>query len=321
MLRNVFVLIFVCWMIGYTPFAQAASYAVVDEETGRLLVGERAHEPLPIASLTKIWTALLVIEEANLGDVVTISKETTLQEGSSIYLKEGQEITVEALLYGLMLRSGNDAAFALAEHVGGSVEGFVKMMNDRAELAGLMHTHFMNPSGLHHEQHYASSYDMAKMMQIALQNATFRKIASTRYFGGDVTWENKHKLLHEQVGAIAGKTGYTKVAGRTLATYFERGDKHFVVVTLSEPNDWLMHKKLADFIEAQYAMQTIVSKGTYRFPFANVTVSKPFKLLVTIEEQRQLKHLLQISRTTNNAVWHIQLQGETIFSNRVQQNR
>ncbi len=295
----------------------ASSYAVVDAQTGRLLEGQAEDARLPIASLTKMWTALIAIENGRLDDMVTVSKRAAYSEGSSIYLEEGQEVKLEHLLYGLMLRSGNDAATAIAEHIGGSVDGFVKLMNDKAELYGLSSTMFTNPSGLHHEEHLSSAEDTAKMLQIAMQNETFRKISTTVLYKGENVWQNKHKLLSQGIGAIAGKTGYTKVAGRTLATYFERGDKEFVVVTINESNDWLFHKELADRIEAQYESYELVPAGEYLIPNAKVTVKKPISLLLTKEEREDIHHTLIARRDYERAIWQVSLGKEVIFSQAV----
>ena len=296
----------------------ASSYAVVDAETGRVLMGEAENTRHPIASLTKMWTALVAIEEGNLNDTVTISKKAVYSEGSSIYLQEGDQYKLEELLYGLMLRSGNDAATAIAEHVGGSVEGFVKLMNDKAVLYGLNGTTFANPSGLHHETHLATAADTARMLQIAMKNETFRKIASTVVYNGSRTvWHNKHKLLADNVGAIAGKTGYTKVAGRTLATYFERDEKAFAVVTINESNDWEMHKLMADTIDQLYKNYTLVETGEYLIPNATIKIEKPITLLLTEQERENIEHMLVARRDYKRAIWHVKLDDDILYSRAV----
>ncbi|WP_332649318.1 D-alanyl-D-alanine carboxypeptidase family protein [Lysinibacillus sp. 54212] len=304
-------------MVFILPVSASAnsSYVAIDATTGRVLMGEEIHMRLPIASLTKMWTALIAIEESDLDDVVTISKRATLSEGSSIYLEEGESVTVETLLYGLLLRSGNDAAFALAEHVGGSEEGFVKLMNDKARIYGLINTSFTNPSGLHNENHLSSAYDTARMLQIAMKNPTFRKIASTIiYKGKTTTWQNKHKLLSQKVGALAGKTGYTKVAGRTLATYFERDEKKFVVVTINASNDWQLHKSIADTIDDNYKVEEIAKKGSYEVPHAKLKLAQPIRILLSEKEEEELQHVLQLTRSKRQAVWHIMLDNRVIYS-------
>ncbi|MGM9943991.1 MAG: D-alanyl-D-alanine carboxypeptidase family protein [Lysinibacillus sp.] len=296
----------------------ASSYAVVDAETGRVLMGEAEDARHPIASLTKIWTALIAIEEGNLNDTVTISKKAVYSEGSSIYLQEGDQYKLEELLYGLMLRSGNDAATAIAEHVGGSVEGFVKLMNDKAVLHGLNGTTFANPSGLHHETHLATATDTARMLQIAMKNETFRKIASTVVYNGSRTiWHNKHKLLADNVGAIAGKTGYTKVAGRTLATYFERDEKAFVVVTINESNDWEMHTLMADTVDQLYKNYTLVETGKYLIPNATIKIEKPITLLLTEQERENIEHMLVARRDYKRAIWNVTLDDDILYSRAV----
>jgi len=296
----------------------ASSYAVVDAETGRVLMGEAENTRHPIASLTKMWTALVAIEEGNLNDTVTISKKAVYSEGSSIYLQEGDQYKLEELLYGLMLRSGNDAATAIAEHVGGSVEGFVKLMNDKAVLYGLNGTTFTNPSGLHHETHLATAADTARMLQIAMKNETFRKIASTVVYNGSRTvWHNKHKLLADNVGAIAGKTGYTKVAGRTLATYFERDEKAFAVVTINESNDWEMHKLMADTVNQLYKNYTLVDAGEYLIPNATIKIEKPITLLLTEQERENIEHMLVARRDYKRAIWQVTLDDDILYSRAV----
>ncbi|MBB5147721.1 D-alanyl-D-alanine carboxypeptidase family protein [Ureibacillus thermosphaericus] len=301
-----------------------ASYVVIDADTGRTLIGNNEHARMPIASLTKIWTALIAIENSNLDDEVVISREATMSEGSSIYLEPGEVVTVETLLYGLMLRSGNDAAYALAEHAGGSVEGFVDLMNEKALYYRLNQTYFTNPSGLHHDLHLSSAYDTAQMLRIALENEDFLKIASTIQYKSNTkngtTWLNKHRLLRENVGAVAGKTGYTKVAGRTLATYFEKENERIIVVTLNEANDWQVHKQLANQVFEEYDVKTIVKKGKYKAN-DNITVQlkEPIKLLISEEEEDQLQNVLHLSRNQDVkfGIWHVFLNNESIYSTKV----
>lgn len=304
--------------------AVKASYVVIDADTGRTLIGNNEHARMPIASLTKIWTALVAIENSNLDDEVVISREAAMSEGSSIYLEPGEAVTVETLLYGLMLRSGNDAAYALAEHAGGSVQGFVDLMNEKAMLYRLNNTYFTNPSGLHHDLHLSSAYDTAQMLRIALENKDFYKIASTIQYKSNMkngtTWLNKHRLLRENVGAVAGKTGYTKVAGRTLATYFERDDERIIVVTLNEANDWQVHKQLANHVFEEYDVKTVVKKGKYKATNdITVELKQPIRLLVSEEEEDQLKNVLHLSRNKDSkyGIWHVFLNNESIYSTRV----
>lgn len=294
------------------------AYAVVDGDNGRFLFGQNESMQLPIASLTKVWTALVVIENSELDEIVHISKEASLAEGSLLYLKEGDEWTIEQLLYGLMLRSGNDAAWALAEHVGGSVEGFVKLMNEKAALYDLTSTRFMNPSGLPHEEHLSSAYDMGKMMMLAMRNETFKRIASTVVYADEIVhWTNKHRLLGSN-GAFAGKTGYTKAAGRTLVTDFVMDDKHFIVVTLNASNDWAVHRYLAAEVAREYAYVPLVKPQEYRMGLELVRVEKEMGMLLRPDEMDQLKYFLQIWPDRSRSVLHVYLNEERVLSQSVQ---
>ncbi|MBD8031946.1 MULTISPECIES: D-alanyl-D-alanine carboxypeptidase family protein [Solibacillus] len=299
------VMLFVFFSSTMQIEAAGNSYVVIDAENGRTLMGVNEHARLPIASLTKIWTALIVLENSELSDEVVISKEAAMVEGSSIYLLENETYTIDYLLHGLMMQSGNDAATALAEHVGGSVEGFVKLMNEKAQLYRLHETTFTNPTGLHNEAHLSSAYDTAKMLQIAMMNPQFKKIASTQNFSDGRQWKNKHRLMHEKIGAISGKTGYTKVAGRTLATFFERKQKSFVIVTINEGNDWNVHRNLADFIDKNFDRETIVKKGEYKANGLSIELDEPLQMLLHKKEKPNFQHIVKISRLkdSNRGVW------------------
>jgi len=329
-------------ILPQTSFARGGSgYAVLDGETGRVLIGSNSDERLPIASLTKIWTALVAIENSELQDEVVISPKAAMAEGSSIYLQAGETVTVETLLYGLMLRSGNDAATALAEHVGGSVEGFVKLMNERAVIAGLTNTVFMNPSGLHHEEHLSSARDTAEMLRTALQNKTFEKIASTVLYRANtingMLWENKHRLLREGSGmaadiddeteqpvsslksatgtAYAGKTGFTKVAGRTLATAFQKDGQTCIVVTLNASDDWNVHRSLSNKVWQDYDLETVVKKGKYNVnKKLAIRLEEPVRLQLNKEEKEQVRQVLHVSRKRKEAVLSIFIGEERIYA-------
>ncbi|MCL1698128.1 MULTISPECIES: serine hydrolase [unclassified Lysinibacillus] len=329
-------------MLPQTSLARGGSgYAVLDGDTGRVLFESNSDARLPIASLTKIWTALVAIENSNLQDEVVISPRAATAEGSSIYLQAGEKVTVETLLYGLMLRSGNDAATALAEHAGGSVEGFVKLMNERAVVAGLTNTVFMNPSGLHHDEHLSSARDTAEMLRIALQNKTFKKIASTVLFRANtengMLWENKHRLLREGSGvaieigeetqqpvnalksakgsAFAGKTGFTKVAGRTLATAFQKDGQTCIVVTLNESDDWNVHRGLANKVWQDYSLETVVKKGKYKVnKNLSIRLEEPIHLQLNKDEKESVRQVLHVSRKRKEGVLSIFLGEERIYA-------
>lgn len=237
----------VCVIISATPCAAAENSAVLlmEASSGFLLYSQNENIRLPMASLTKIMTAYTVIQNADLNQTVTVGKESVGIEGSSMYLTLGQQLTVEQLLYGLMLASGNDAASALAVHVGGSIEGFADLMNEQAAQLGLRNSHFVNPSGLDEEDHYTTALDLAKLTAVALENEQFARIVSTsQYKIGNTVLTNHNRLLRELNGCIGVKTGYTKACGRCLVSAVERDGVRLICVTLNCSDDWNVHKTL-----------------------------------------------------------------------------
>jgi D-alanyl-D-alanine carboxypeptidase len=246
----------------------AEAAALIDVASGRILVSVNGDKQMRIASLTKIMTAIVAIEHGKLSDLVAVSSSAAGKEGSSIYLRAGQEMSLEHLLYGLMLRSGNDAAAAIAEHVGGSIEGFVYLMNEKAKSLGLTGTQFKNPHGLDEEGHYSTANDVAKMTAYALKNPVFREIVKTKSKRvpnpdgeWDYTWYNKNRMLSLYEGADGVKTGYTKLAKRCLVSSATRGGQQLAAVTLNDPDDWADHTKLLNYGFSNYPLVPLVSKG------------------------------------------------------------
>lgn len=236
------------------PSTHAESAALIDVTSGRILFSKEGDKQMRIASLTKIMTAIVAIENGKLDDKVKVSAAAFGKEGSSIYLKLGEEMSLENMLYGLMLRSGNDAATAIAEHVGGSEEGFVLMMNQKAEEIGLRGTHFMNPHGLDADGHYSTANDMARLTAYALQNPIFKRIVATEQKSApnpneswDYSWHNKNKMLRLYEGADGVKTGYTKKAFRCLVSSATRNGQQLAAVTLNDGDDWNDHARMLDF--------------------------------------------------------------------------
>ncbi|MGM8214013.1 D-alanyl-D-alanine carboxypeptidase family protein [Bacillaceae bacterium W0354] len=255
-MRSVFVLILCSLLITSsiyvnsetTPHVSASSAIVMDMNTKEVLFEKNAHEKRNIASITKIMTAIVALEHGNLEDQVIISYDASRKIGSSIYTREGQKYSLKDLLYGLMLRSGNDAAAAIAEHIAGSEKGFAFLMNEKARWIGMENSSFQNPHGLDEDGHYSTAYDMALLTTYAMKsNEDFRKIFGTKkYLSENVNyyWFNKNKLLMTNDYCIGGKTGYTKSAGRTLVTTAELDGKEIVVVTLNAHSDWNDHRNL-----------------------------------------------------------------------------
>lgn len=245
------------------PSLSASSAILVDAETGRVLYGKGVKEERAIASITKLMTALVAVNSVpDLTREVTVKREYTLAEGSSMYLKVGEKLTLEALLYGLLLVSGNDAALAIADFCAGDVETFVGWMNDCADELGMNNTQFANPNGLPNDAHYSTAADMAKLARVVMENETLSKIVATKSISmGNRSLSNHNKLLWQYEGCIGMKTGYTDKAGRTLVSCAEREGQRLIVVTLNAPNDWKDHAALFDYGFANYPRQMLALSG------------------------------------------------------------
>ena len=256
----------------------AKSMCVLEKNSGRVVASKNMEECLPMASTTKIVTALTVIQNCNnLDELIKVDNSAIGVEGSSIYLRTDEQISIRDLLYGLMLRSGNDSAVALACHTGGSVEEFAKMMNDTAKKAGANNSNFVTPHGLDHKNHYTTAYDLAKITAYALNNPIFKEIVSCKQHTVEATnksdkryMSNKNKLLNTLNGCIGVKTGYTKRAGRCLVSATERDNETYVCVVLNcgpmfeesarllnTANDYYKNTKIIDkiFFALQYIMK------------------------------------------------------------------
>ncbi|MCI6039645.1 MAG: D-alanyl-D-alanine carboxypeptidase [Clostridiales bacterium] len=246
----------------------ARAAVLIERNTGMVLLRHNENEPLPMASTTKVMTALLALEKGNLDDVVTVGRNAYGVPGTSIYLNLGEHITLRDLLYGLLLASGNDAAVAIAEHIGGSVEAFCAMMTERAAELGCENTVFVNPNGLPAEGHHTTAYDLALIAREAMKHETFREIVSTRR--ASIPWEgrsydrilnNKNRLLTDYEGATGIKTGYTRAAGRCLV-FGARRDGLEVIGVVLNCGDWFNEAaRLMDLGFERYEGFTALSEG------------------------------------------------------------
>ncbi len=235
---------------------------VLDAVSGRVLYEKNADEQSLIASTTKIMTALVVCEQCNVLDRMRIPKDAVGIEGSSMYLKEGEVLTLQELLYGLMLSSGNDAAVALAIYCGGTVEGFAEMMNDKARVLGMTGTHFENPNGLDSPGHYSTAKDLAILASYAMENPIFYTTGSAKNVTvGERYLRNHNKLLWRVPGADGVKTGYTKAAGRILVSSATREGRRLIAVTIDDPDDWKDHAALLEEGFARYSIRTVITAG------------------------------------------------------------
>ena len=237
----------------------AQSAILIDASTGQVLFESNANQRMPMASTTKIMTAVVAIESMELSTKIKIPKEAVGIEGSSIYLCEGEILTLEELLYALMLSSANDAAVAISIAVAGSVEQFAVLMNQTAQRLGLENTHFENPNGLDSAEHYTTAHDLAKLTAYALSIPKFCEIASTYKRSIPLNGQpnarllvNHNKLLRSYDGAIGVKTGFTKKSGRCLVSAARREDMTLIAVTLNAPDDWRDHKTMLDFGFSNY---------------------------------------------------------------------
>jgi D-alanyl-D-alanine carboxypeptidase (penicillin-binding protein 5/6) len=251
-----------------TPSARAA--ILMDVVSGRILYAKDEKEKLPMASTTKIVTAITAIESGNLQDIVTASMKAQNTGGSSIYLQAGERLSLEDLLYGLMLQSGNDAAVAIAEHVGGSVNGFARMMNEKAAEIGAFNSNFVNPHGLDTHNHYTTAEDLGRIAAYALRNDVFSKIVSTKqkripWWGRDYcrVLKNKNKLLWSVKGGDGVKTGYTRNAGRCLVSSATRDGWQLVAVVLNCGSMWEESTNLLEYGFSAYQPVTYYEKGQF----------------------------------------------------------
>ena len=245
----------------------ATSAILMDIDNNVILYEKNINEVRSVASISKIMTAILAIESGKMDDIVVIGDEIDKAYGSGIYIKKGEELTLRDLVYGLMLRSGNDAALSIANYVGGSVDNFVVMMNKKAKEIGMKNTEFNNPSGLDEDKgNYSTAYDMAKLASYAIKNDEFKKITGTKKYKlktnmNNYIWNNKNKMLTKYKYSTGGKTGYTEIAKRTLVSYASKDNTNLVVVTLNDGNDWNDHEYLFEYGFNNYKNYTLIKKG------------------------------------------------------------
>lgn len=269
-----------------------SSYCVMCINDGNILDSYNADKTQSVASISKVMTAIVAIENGNLKEKVIVDAGIYECEGSSLYLKENDVYTLEDLIYGLMLRSGNDAAYVIAKHVFGSVDVFVEKMNEKAKSLKMYSTIFNNPSGLDEKDggNISSSCDMAKLMQYAMQNEIFKKITATQtYKTKNNVWHNKNKFLKQYAYATGGKTGYTKKAGRTLITTSKQNDMEVVVVTLNKSDDFNFHTDMHTRMYELYDVVKIMKKGKYVFQNKTIYIQNDIYQTIFKNNKKQIK--------------------------------
>ena len=293
-------------VFGYSTSARSA--ILMDMDSLRVIYGKDVHYVQSVASISKIMTAIVAIENSDIDKEVVIGNEILKAYGSGIYIQIGERIKLKDLLYGLMLRSGNDAAIAISVAVAGDTDKFVKMMNDKAKDLGMKNTTLNNPSGLDEEKgNFSSAYDMALLMSYAMKNKVFREITGTKDYTVKTDknvykWHNKNKLLSTYKYITGGKTGFTKIAKRTLVTSASKDDVNLTVVTINDGNDWDDHKNLYEEAFREYKSYRILNKGEITIPLEDyyekdtLYLKNDFKYLLRESEKDILKLKYEISK-------------------------
>lgn len=280
--------------VSATPDVSAQSAILIEKNSGRILYSKSADLRLPIASTTKIMTALCALEYCDINMTVTISDTASGVEGSSMYLETGEKMTIKELLYGLMLSSGNDAAVAISE---ATECDFIQLMNETADKIGAKNTHFTNPNGLPDDEHYSTCSDMARITAYAMQNPDFCEIVCTKSYrieGEGKAYPrvlvNHNKLLNAYEGCIGVKTGFTKAAGRCLVSAAERDGMTLICVTLNAPNDWNDHRSMFDYGFSNYKYKAIVQKDT---PITEISIENADSGPVSVFPEKDLYYPLK----------------------------
>ena len=286
----------------------AASYIVMDASSNRIITGSNYNDKRLIASISKIMTCIIALENGNINQEIEVSNDVLKAYGSAIYIEVGENLKLVDLLYGLMLRSGNDAAIEIAINVSDSIENFVNLKNKKAKELNMNNTIFINPSGLEEQDgngNKSTSYDMALLMSYALKNKTFKDIISTKEYQVKTNyksyqWYNKNKLLNDYKYCIGGKTGYTKKAKRTLVTAATKDNKTLIVVTLNDPNDFANHKTLYKKYFDKYNLVKVLDKSTFNLKDDNykgkLYIKDNFEVLVTDNEEKYINITYNIDK-------------------------
>lgn len=253
----------------YASTSSASSYILMDASTGRVLQGKNINTQMLIASITKIMTCIIALENTDIDSIVKVDDSILKAYGSGIYIQIGEEISMKDLLYGLMLRSGNDAAIMIANYISGSEKEFIKLMNNKAKEIGMKNTIFNNSSGLDENGgNYSTSYDMALLTKYAMKNEMYQTIVGTKSYQVKTnyktySWTNKNKLLKYDY-ITGGKTGYTEKAKRTLVSTAKVNDMDLIVVTLKDSDDWNTHLDLYDYAKNNYNSYKVLSKSKFK---------------------------------------------------------
>lgn len=296
-----------------------ASSIVMDIDSKRVLYQNNIHEKKLIASTTKIMTAIIVIENnKDLNQKVTIGDEILTMYGTNIYIEPHEKITIKDLLYGLLLRSGNDAAIALATYTAKTEENFVKLMNEKAKEIGMKNTIFQNSHGLDdNTKNYSTAYDMALLSSYAYQNEIYKEISKTKKYSTTTKnksylWYNRNKLLLNYEYCTGGKNGYTPDAGRTLVTTASTNNMNLTIVTLNDPNEYDTHASLYNEIFDKYKNYTIVDKNNFyidkNFYDGKAYINQSFNYPLTKKEIEEITTRVYITNKTEKEIGEVRIE-------------
>ena len=312
------------FFIPISSYAYSRSTVVMDIDSGRVLYSKNASERRLIASTTKMMTAIIVLENCNIDKEVTVGDEVLSMYGTNIYIKPGEVLKIKDLLYGLMLRSGNDAAITLAVHTLGE-DIFIQRMNDKAKKLGMNHTVFENPHGLDDDsKNYSTAYDMALLGRYAFQNPEFRKIVSTKKYATKTSlksyiWYNRMSLLNRYEYCIGGKNGYTPRAGKSLVSYAKKGNVTLMIVTLDNDNIYEMHRQLYETYFFKYKKYVILNPRSFdvnsNIIQGHYYLKESFEYLLSDDEIENVNTLIEfypITKEKKAGLVHVKLNDEEI---------
>ena len=311
-MKKIIVFLFILLIPLKVSAISAETAIVMDQDSGRVLWSKNENREKLIASTTKIMTAIVAIENGNLSENVKVNKEVLKAYGSNIYIEVGEEINLIDLLYGLMLRSGNDAAIMIAESVSGDMGNFVKQMNKTAKDIGMDNTKFYNSHGLEEKNNVgntSTAYDMALLTRYAMKNETFRKIFSTKNYTAvsskkTYTWTNKNRLLSSYEYTTGGKTGFTDLARRTLVTTASKNGMNLIVVTLNDGNDFADHKALYEQYFNSYEVVEVLNPSNFTVDKDNyyknneLVIKNKFTITVTGDEKNDIRTEIELEKKT-----------------------
>lgn len=308
------IVLFILVLVGTLNVSAKTSSIVIDEITGRILYENNAYEHKLIASTTKIMTAIIVIENIDLNKTITIGEEVLKSYGTNIYIEVGEKMKILDLLYGLLLRSGNDAALSLAHAVSGNEKEFVDLMNKKALELGMNNTIFENPHGLdEYTKNYSTAYDMSLLMKYANENSIFRKISNTKTYRVQTTkksylWYNRNKLLNGYKYCTGGKNGYTPEAGKTLITTAQKNNLKLIAATLDDSKIYETQRQLYELTFKKYKYYTIIDKKEFKKNYTNyfqenILVKENFIYPLTHKEKDEIQiKVIKFKKTRENNI-------------------